>query len=149
MKPDPPTVPPRLRSVIWPFRQRTGCVSYVVDVDENPTTSERSFTSCPKLTVPPSVPRSCITPFLKRNACVSVRPEDGSTTPVSDQPVICPSPLIDRALLELPPNVPRFSMSPWFHRTALISGNPETGSTEPVCASPTVVARLLTAWAVL
>src|ERR1700730_7548962 len=127
-----------------PFSQKNGW-TVVESVNENPTTWLRSFTSCPKLTGPPRLPRSCITPFFQRKARTTVFPDE-STMLVSDQPVTFPDLLIERAPLEFPPRVPKSSISPFFHSTALISGSPDTGSIKPFCESPTTVPLSLTAW---
>src|SRR5215469_1331556 len=75
-----PKTPPRVpRSTIMPFRQTKGSrvgrlvVGFsVVFVYENPATSPLSFTKTAQLSLPPSVPRSRITPFCQRNACTCV-----------------------------------------------------------------------------
>ena len=79
-------------------------------VAEVPVTSRLSLTAYATLPMPPSVPRSCITPSLYRNAWLS------GGAPVDTGTAVCPA-TSPRSLISLPtlsqqPRVPRSSMPP-------------------------------------
>src|SRR5215469_13287332 len=150
-----PNTPPRVpRSTIMPFRQTKGSrvgilvVGFgVVFVYENPATSPLSSTKTAQLSLPPSVPRSRITPFCQRNACTSVAKKgvngwkqnpNESGILFSAPPTTCPPRLMLVATALFPPKVPRSVTLPACQSTARCSGKPVKGSMTPFSEFPTV-----------
>ena len=109
-----------------------------------------------KASGPPSVPRSCTTPFFQIKVCVweanGVRPMDAngsglvSTVP---KPTTCPLFLTYSPALSTPGSkVPMSMISPSFHRTACSVWPPVSGSMSAVKEPPVAQSRALTevAW---
>src|SRR5690349_3090283 len=111
------------RSMIFPFFQRVAWNELSFVVFAPPTTSPASLSHRITLVLPPSVPRSVITPWLHRKACRKEFPAK------VEAPATCPWLLAQEMQSKgphtsVPPSVPRSIIVPLFHRKGCAVGMP-------------------------